>query len=107
MKLEPYHFIPKAMSAEEWSNMFHKKDKELNERLETISLALEYLKARTEAEEEEEYEEETPITTKPISMKTAAIIAVVLHLLVAGLFLFKPSKSKPIPKKEPPTLHQK
>jgi hypothetical protein len=75
--------------------MFHNKDKELCDRLDRISLALEYLKTRTEEEEEEVIEEEQiQPEIKSMSFKTAFKIVLALHLLVGAYFFLKPAKAK-------------
>jgi hypothetical protein len=75
--------------------MFHNKDKELCDRLDRISLALEYLKTRTEEEEDEVIEEEEiQPEIKSMSFKTAFKIVLALHLLVGAYFFLKSAKAK-------------
>jgi len=99
MKLEgnpmihPKHLLPNVDSL---SN-FYKKNESIENRLDKIHNALEYLKQRSEEEyiADEEEEQEHP-TFKTISFKTAAIIVIVAHLLVGGyLMIPKPAKHKP------------
>jgi hypothetical protein len=74
--------------------MFHNKDKELCDRLDKISLALEYLKTRTEEEDEVIEEEEIQPEIKSMSFKTAFKIVLALHLLVGAYLFLKPAKAK-------------
>jgi len=95
MKFAHLQSRPQVPTIEEWSNMFHNKDKELCDRLDKISLALEYLKTRTEEEEEEVIEEkEIQPEIKSMSFKTAFKIVLALHLLVGAYFFLKPAKAK-------------
>jgi LysM repeat protein len=67
------------------------KTKSINEKVDALCKAIEYLKQR----EEEEYEEETPSITSRIikSMRTPVIIVVAAHLAVIGGIMLTSSKS--------------
>jgi hypothetical protein len=107
MKFEPLQHRPQVLTIDEWSNMFHNKDKELGKRLDRISLALEYLKTRTEEEEEQEVIEEYRPQIKPISFKTAFKIVLALHLLVGAYIFTKPAKAKQPKTPQPITQYRK
>lgn len=72
------------------------KTKSINEKVDALCKAIEYLKRREEEEyEEDEEEEETPSLTSRIikSMKTPVIIVVAAHLAVIGGIMITSSNS--------------
>lgn len=71
------------------------KTKSINEKVDALCKAIEYLKRREEEEYEEYEEEETPSLTARIikSMKTPVIIVVAAHLAVIGGIMITSSNS--------------
>jgi|GEM_PF-6254717 len=73
------------------------KTKSINEKVDALCKAIEYLKRREEEEHEEYEEEETPSLTARIikSMKTPVIIVVAAHLaVIVGIMITSSNSSK-------------
>jgi hypothetical protein len=86
--------ISNGMPPSSDQTVYYKADKSLSEQMESLCNAMKAFQVLSEMEEIEEDEEEPKTYLKSISMKTAVIIVVGVHLLAVAGLAFSSSETK-------------